>query len=85
MAATRLTMKTHSGDTFTATSPEQLIYEMKLLDWWRPPTIEQFKLNVQQRCSVSGTTFVYWDAMSFLLGYAEATNAELIYELGVKK
>jgi hypothetical protein len=79
----RLTLKTAEGDKWHAESPLDLINDMKLADWSRPSTIRDFKHRVQIRTSiVYGTTFVYWDATSFLIGYAEVTGGSITWMVG---
>lgn len=81
----RLTLDLKHGGVWTAPSPIALIQALKLDDWSRPQSLAEFKENVQHRCAVAGTTFVYWDSMSFLLGWAEAQGGTLTWDLEVKE
>ena len=78
----RLTLEEQDGTKWYAESPEDLILDLKLEDWSRPPTVRDFKHRVQVRTSQAyGIAFVYWDATSFLMGWAEAVGARITWEV----
>tara|TARA_R110002012_G_scaffold5387_1_gene24568 strand:+ start:119 stop:388 length:270 start_codon:yes stop_codon:yes gene_type:complete len=75
-----IVLKEGNGDFWEADTPLNLVKQMKLSDWSQPSSVEEYMRAVQGRVATvatilgNETTFVYWDATSFLIGYANCTN-----------
>jgi len=80
----KVILKLGEGDTFVAESPIMLIKQMKLACWSRPNTLDEYMSRVQERVATVDIAlgreeaFIYWDATSWLIGFAKAKNGVLI-------
>ena len=76
-------VESKSGEMYSGKCPHDVIEHMQSQSWGIPTSIVKYKELVQTRvASISNTTFLYWDATSFLLGLKEIGFLQII-EWGV--
>ena len=70
----------HYGETAL-----DLLKQLKTEDWSAPNSVMDFKLNVARRVQVMGTTLLFWDATSFLLGMEKAGFIHLEFDIEISE
>ena len=82
MIQAHLCVTWNDGAQYVGTTPEEVVIAMKLTDWGRPNTQEEYKSRVQQSvATIKGKTFLYWDASSFLMGLQSVGLITLVWEV----
>ena len=82
MGKAYLSVTWNDGAKFTGSTPEEVLFTMKLTDWGRPRTSGEYKARVQESvATVKGETFLYWDASSFLMGLQSVGLVTLEWEV----